>query len=83
MIEAKTKLALGEEKDKFAMHSFVAIFAEMRVDAEFDEVRGMHVVGTCCVGRAMLEHTIADKRTGRVVNSGLAEYHIPVNADVP
>jgi xanthine dehydrogenase YagR molybdenum-binding subunit len=35
------------------------------------------------IGMAMLEQTIPDPRTGRIVNRDLAEYHVPVNADVP
>ena len=31
---------------------------------------------------ALLEETITDRRTGRVMNADLAEYHVPVNADV-
>ena len=32
---------------------------------------------------ALLEEAIADERTGRIMNADLAEYHVPVNADVP
>jgi xanthine dehydrogenase YagR molybdenum-binding subunit len=32
---------------------------------------------------ALHEHAIMDRRTGRPMNANLAEYHIPVNADVP
>jgi xanthine dehydrogenase YagR molybdenum-binding subunit len=32
---------------------------------------------------ALHEHTIIDPRTGRPMNPNLAEYHVPVNADVP
>ncbi len=35
------------------------------------------------VGMALLEETVPDLRTGRVMNADLAEYHVPVNADVP
>jgi xanthine dehydrogenase YagR molybdenum-binding subunit len=31
---------------------------------------------------ALCEHTIYDERLGRIVNNNLAEYHVPVNADV-
>jgi xanthine dehydrogenase YagR molybdenum-binding subunit len=31
---------------------------------------------------ALLEHTIIDPRVGRIVNANLAEYHVPVNADI-
>lgn len=32
---------------------------------------------------ALLEEAITDRRTGRIMNGDLAEYHVPVNADVP
>ncbi|MHC5818161.1 MAG: xanthine dehydrogenase family protein molybdopterin-binding subunit [Nostoc sp.] len=35
------------------------------------------------IGMALMEHTVTDPHRGRVVNADLAEYHVPVNADVP
>ena len=35
------------------------------------------------VSLALHEHAVLDPRSGRVMNANLAEYHIPVNADVP
>lgn len=35
------------------------------------------------IGMALLEHTVADTRYGRIMTADLAEYHVPVNADVP
>jgi xanthine dehydrogenase YagR molybdenum-binding subunit len=35
------------------------------------------------IGAALTEDLIHDTRTGKVVNHDLAEYHVPVNADVP
>ena len=35
------------------------------------------------IGMALMEHTVMDPNRGRVVNADLAEYHVPVNADVP
>jgi len=32
---------------------------------------------------ALTEETMFDDRTGRIMNPSLAEYHIPVHADVP
>ena len=104
MIEAKTKAAPGAEKEKYAMHSFGAVFVEVHVDPDLGEVRVARVVGAYGVGNilnaktarsqllggdvfgigmALLEQTVADTRTGRVMNPDLAEYHVPVNADVP
>ncbi|MBC3787890.1 xanthine dehydrogenase family protein molybdopterin-binding subunit [Spirosoma utsteinense] len=34
------------------------------------------------VSMALLEDTLIDPRTGRVMNPNLAEYHVPVNADI-
>lgn len=34
------------------------------------------------LGMALLEETVFDKRNGRAVNGNLAEYHVPVNADI-
>jgi xanthine dehydrogenase YagR molybdenum-binding subunit len=35
------------------------------------------------IGMALLEETLVDSETGRVVNSNVAEYLMPVNADIP
>jgi xanthine dehydrogenase YagR molybdenum-binding subunit len=35
------------------------------------------------VSFALHEQTISDHRSGRIINANLAEYHVPVNADVP
>ncbi len=35
------------------------------------------------VSFALHEHAAVDKRTGRIMNANLGEYHIPVNVDVP
>ena len=34
------------------------------------------------IGMALEEETLVDPRTGRYVNADLAEYHVPVNADI-
>ena len=34
------------------------------------------------VGMALEEETLVDRRTGRYMNADLAEYHVPVNADI-
>ncbi len=35
------------------------------------------------IGAALMEELVIDKRSGLLVNHDLAEYHVPVNADVP
>ena len=35
------------------------------------------------VSFALHEHAVIDRRSGRIMNANLGEYHVPVNADVP
>jgi xanthine dehydrogenase YagR molybdenum-binding subunit len=35
------------------------------------------------VSFALHERAVQDRRTGRIMNANLAEYRVPVNADVP
>ncbi|MGI8743530.1 MAG: xanthine dehydrogenase family protein molybdopterin-binding subunit [Bryobacteraceae bacterium] len=35
------------------------------------------------IGMALMEHTVYDRRHGRVITNNLADYAVPVNADVP
>jgi xanthine dehydrogenase YagR molybdenum-binding subunit len=44
------------------------------------QIRGGIVMG---IGAALSEESLVDPRDGRVVNPGLAGYHVPVHADVP
>ncbi|WP_018157640.1 xanthine dehydrogenase family protein molybdopterin-binding subunit [Demetria terragena] len=44
------------------------------------QLRGGIIMG---LGLALMEQTLYDPRTGRIVNPSLTEYHIPVHADVP
>ena len=34
------------------------------------------------IGMALHEETLIDHRFGRIMNANIAEYHVPVNADV-
>jgi xanthine dehydrogenase YagR molybdenum-binding subunit len=93
----------GAERERYSMHSFGAVFTEVRVDADLGELRVPRIVAAYGVGRlmnaktarsqllggivwgigmALMEETIIDSRTGRAVNANLAEYHVPVNADI-
>jgi xanthine dehydrogenase YagR molybdenum-binding subunit len=45
----------------------------------FSQLMGGIVGG---LGMALFEETVYDKRDGRAVNGNLAEYHVPVNADI-
>ncbi len=44
------------------------------------QLRGGIVMG---IGAALSEEALVDPRTGRIMNAGLGEYHVPVHADVP
>ena len=35
------------------------------------------------IGMALMEATVPDLQTGRIVNANLAEYHLPTQADMP
>jgi len=103
-MEARVDAAPGEEKNKYAMHSFGAHFAEVRVDPDLGELHVSRYVGVFAAGKilnaktarnqfvggitwgismALMENTLMDPHTGRIMNADLAEYHVPVNADVP
>jgi xanthine dehydrogenase YagR molybdenum-binding subunit len=96
--------APGAERQNYSMHSFGAVFAEVRVDRDLGEIRVSRVVSRYGAGRilnaktaasqmiggvvwgigmALEEETLVDRRTGRYINADLAEYHVPVNADIP
>ncbi|HEY5060164.1 MAG TPA: xanthine dehydrogenase family protein molybdopterin-binding subunit [Gemmatimonadaceae bacterium] len=93
----------GQEQQQYSMHSFGAVFTEVRVDPDLAVVRVPRIVTAHGVGRvlnektarsqiqggvtwgigmALLEETHIDPRSGRYLNADLAEYHVPVNADV-
>jgi xanthine dehydrogenase YagR molybdenum-binding subunit len=44
------------------------------------QFRGGIIMG---IGMALMEETLFDERKGRIVNPSMAEYHVPVNLDVP
>ena len=88
----------------YAMFAHGAVFAEVKVDPDFGQVRVTRLVGAFAAGTivnprmvrsqyyggmiwgvsfALHEHAVVDKRSGRLMNANLAEYHVPVNADVP
>ena len=90
-------------KQKFASHSFGAVFAEVSVDPDLGPTRVRRVTAVYDVGKVLNEKTARsqfiggivwgiglalhedshmDARTGRIVNENLADYHVPVNADI-
>ncbi len=92
------------EMANWSIHSFGALFCEVRVNAVTRETRVSRFLGSFDCGRiinaktaasqfrgsiimglglALMEETLFDERNGRIVNPGLAEYHVPVHMDVP
>jgi xanthine dehydrogenase YagR molybdenum-binding subunit len=35
------------------------------------------------IGMALMEEVVFDQRYGKIINNNLADYHVPVNADIP
>ncbi|PMS21719.1 acylaldehyde oxidase [Trinickia dabaoshanensis] len=102
-IEGRATAKRGDEAQRYAFHSFGAVFVEVHVDAELGTIRvprvvAVYDVGTLLnektgksqlmggivwgIGAALEEASELDPRYGRFVNANLAEYHVPVNADV-
>jgi xanthine dehydrogenase YagR molybdenum-binding subunit len=52
----------------------------MNLKTATSQLHGGIIMG---IGMALMEATVLDTNLGRVVNQDLAEYHLPVNADVP
>jgi xanthine dehydrogenase YagR molybdenum-binding subunit len=61
----------------------VGVFANGRIINEKTCRSQVHGGITMGIGMALAEATIADRRTGRIVNASLADYHVPCNADIP
>ena len=102
-VEARVDLKPTPDQQQYSMHSFGAVFTEVRVDRDLGLIRVPRVVAAYGGGKilnvktatsqmiggivwgisqALLEETHIDRHSGRYVNSDLAEYHVPVNADI-
>jgi xanthine dehydrogenase YagR molybdenum-binding subunit len=102
-VDARVDLRPTPDQQAYSMHSFGAVFSEVRVDRDLGLIRVPRVVGAYGGGKilntktaasqmisgivwgisqALLEETHIDPRSGRYVNADLAEYHVPVNADI-
>jgi xanthine dehydrogenase YagR molybdenum-binding subunit len=94
----------GPTAGSHSVHSWSAIFAEVRVDEDLGMVRVARLVGAFDCGRvlnpttarsqlmggmimgvglACLEGARVDRRNAAIVNTNVADYLIPVNADIP
>jgi xanthine dehydrogenase YagR molybdenum-binding subunit len=102
-LEVTSNSRPGAEAQEYSMHSFGAVFTEVRIDPDLGAISVPRIVTAHGVGRivnpktarsqivggvvwgvgmALLEKTLIDPRSGRYVNADLAEYHVPVNADI-
>jgi xanthine dehydrogenase YagR molybdenum-binding subunit len=61
---------------------FVGAFATGRILNP--KTAGSQVIGGIIMGisMALLEETVTDSQTGRLVTASLADYHVPVHADI-
>lgn len=66
-VEVTAKAEPGDEKKKYSMHSFGAVFAEVTVDEELGEIRVPRVVGVYGVGKLMNEKTGYSQLMGGIV----------------
>jgi xanthine dehydrogenase YagR molybdenum-binding subunit len=103
VLESTEMTQPGDDRNRYSMHAFGAIFAEVAVDRDFGLVRVRRLVGAYGAGRivnpqmarsqaisglvggigmALMEHTMTDPHSGRIVNADLANYLAPVNADI-
>jgi len=103
-VEASADVKPGDASQRFSMHAFGAVFAEIAVDPDLGGARVRRIVGAYGAGRivnpkttrsqciggmiggigmALMEHSVVDARSGRVVNANFAEYAVPVHADAP
>ena len=88
----------GAETREYSMHSFGAVVDPDLGIVRVPRIVTAHAVGTILnaktarsqihggvvwgVGMALEEETLIDPRTGRYINADLAEYHVPVSADI-
>jgi xanthine dehydrogenase YagR molybdenum-binding subunit len=77
------EVAVDEDTGEIRVTRWVAVFDVGRVinpKTATSQLRGGIVMG---IGAALSEETLVDPRSGRIVNPSLADYHVPVQADIP
>ena len=77
------EVRVNEESGEVRVARWVAAFDTGRIlnpKTARSQFMGGIIMG---IGMALTEETLFDDRTGRITNPSLAEYHVPVNADVP
>lgn len=77
------EVAVNAVTGEVRLRRFLGVFAAGRILNE-KTARSQCLGGiTFGIGAALTEELIHDTRSGKLVNHDLAEYHVPVNADVP
>ncbi len=77
------EVQIDPELGKISVTRFVSAIAAGRIinpKTAANQVRGGVIYG---IGMALTEEILRDSKTGRVLNADLAEYHLPVHADIP
>ncbi len=78
-VELRVKETTGEIRLTRLLGSF-DVGRVLNAKTAASQFRGGIIMG---IGMALTEETLFDKRYGRIMNPSLAEYHLPVNLDVP
>lgn len=78
-VELRVKESTGEVRLTRGLGSF-DVGRVLNAKTAASQFRGGIIMG---IGMALMEETLFDKRFGRIMNPGLADYHVPVNLDVP
>jgi xanthine dehydrogenase YagR molybdenum-binding subunit len=66
-VEASADAAPGDEKQRYSMHAFGAVFVEVQVDELLGEIRVPRVVGAYGVGRLLNQKTAASQLMGGII----------------
>ena len=77
------EVRVNEYTGEVRLNRFLGSFDTGRIlnpKTAVSQFRGGIIMG---IGMALTEETMFDDRTGRIANPSLAEYHLPVQADVP
>jgi xanthine dehydrogenase YagR molybdenum-binding subunit len=77
------RVRIDEELGELRLDRLVGAFAAGRIlnpKTAHSQLIGGMVWG---IGQALHEHSVRDARTARMVTRDLADYHVPVHADVP
>jgi xanthine dehydrogenase YagR molybdenum-binding subunit len=77
------EVRVDADTGELRIHRWLSVFDVGRVvnpKTAHSQLRGGIVMG---LGMAMGEDTLIDPRSARIMNPSLAEYHVPVHADVP